>query len=789
MHKISKVSIARAFALLIGSLFCLHVFTGTAEAMRLKMVKDIFPGDRDSINLSSKPPTVSNGILYFSANDQINGPKLWRSDGTEAGTYFLDGDAGGAFSPSFITDVEGTIFFRAEDSTNGFELWKSDGTDNGTVLVKDIQAGVDSSSPENLANINGILFFSADDGVNGFELWKSDGTEAGTILVKDIRPGDDILGRPFSSSPSNLTNVNGTLYFTAQDNAHGLELWKSDGTEAGTVLVKDILPGSSPSIPDDLTAVNNTLFFSASDGVNGEELWKSDGTEAGTVLVKDIWIGNSGSGPRELIDWNGTLFFHATDNVSGSELWKSDGTTAGTVLVKELLPIFTSLFPLELTIFKDTLFFSGDERTTARELWKTDGTDAGTVLVKDIHTGTTPSTGNPESSDLEDFEAVEGKMYFRASDVLTFLELWETDGTEEGTKLVIDLNLTPGECSCPFNLTNVNGVLFFWATDGIHGYELWTLDNRAFLNDLDDDQNSDLLLVHDSGLVAKGLLDDSILQNPEQLLQINTTSSGWTVISTGDFNNDNKADLLLYNAGRGEVRLFLLDVPPPMNDKVIVDLDSTPGLVPQGAGDFNGDGRDEILVYGPTSGFIGMIFLDESGSPTSFEAVNMSVDVANDWALVNTGDFNRDGKTDLLLYNTVSGTIGFFQMDGATVTAGVALFTLDPATGWGVEETGDFNGDGNTDILILHTSGAIGILTLENGVLVAFHSLGSVPADNVIINAGRYDDADNKDDLLIQNVVTGEIQTAIQDGAVISSFNSVVTLDPASGWTVHSGKP
>ena len=142
------------------------------------------------------------------------------------------------------------------------ELWKSDGTAAGTVLVKDISPGSAGSIPNNLTNVNGTLFFAADDGTNGTELWKSDGTAAGTVLVKDIRPSCS-----GSSYPGYLTNVNGTLFFAADDGTHGRELWKSDGTAAGTVLVKDINPGiGTDSYPTDLTNVNGTLFFTADDG-------------------------------------------------------------------------------------------------------------------------------------------------------------------------------------------------------------------------------------------------------------------------------------------------------------------------------------------------------------------------------------------------------------------------------------------------------------------------------------------------------------------------------------------
>src|SRR5262249_5791385 len=147
------------------------------------------------------------------------------------------------------------------------------------------------------------------DGTHGYELWKSDGTAAGSTLVKDIFPGG-ISGYgyyPNSSYPSHLTNVNGTLFFEDNDGTHGNELWKSDGTAAGTVLVKDINPGSSGSNPTDLTNVNGTLFFEATDGTHGYELWKSDGTATGTVMVKDINPGSGSSSPSYLTNVNGRL--------------------------------------------------------------------------------------------------------------------------------------------------------------------------------------------------------------------------------------------------------------------------------------------------------------------------------------------------------------------------------------------------------------------------------------------------------------------------------------------------
>jgi ELWxxDGT repeat protein len=157
-----------------------------------------------------------------------------------------------------------------------------------------------------LTDVQGKLFFTANDGTTGQELWSSDGTRAGTVLVKDIRPG------AYDSDSRSLTAVGGTLFFTARDGVHGRELWKSDGTEGGTVLVKDILPGAGTTYGDEpgqLTALGGTVFLGADDGVKGAELWKSDGTDAGTVLVKDINAGGAFSvGPSGRADTRkGTL--------------------------------------------------------------------------------------------------------------------------------------------------------------------------------------------------------------------------------------------------------------------------------------------------------------------------------------------------------------------------------------------------------------------------------------------------------------------------------------------------
>jgi ELWxxDGT repeat protein len=158
------------------------------------------------------------------------------------------------------------------------------------ILVKDINTGAAGvSNPVNIVTIGNTAYFSATSFDSGAELWKTDGTPAGTVVIKDINPGFN------NSNPQGFVSNGSDIFFTANDGTHGVELWKTDGTSGGTSLVKDIINGSKSSSPFALSVLAGKLYFIADDSVHGKELWVSDGTNNGTTLLKDINNGKNSS--------------------------------------------------------------------------------------------------------------------------------------------------------------------------------------------------------------------------------------------------------------------------------------------------------------------------------------------------------------------------------------------------------------------------------------------------------------------------------------------------------------
>lgn len=356
---------------------------------------------------------------------------------------------------SHVEDTEINEFARAIDVKgivffNSFnDLWVTKGTRESSLLLKRFK------TLGRMARVGPRIFFTADAG-EGVELWRSDGTIKGTVLVKDIFPG------PRSSSPAELTAVGNMVYFVAANGASGKEIWKSNGTASGTLMVKDILPGKKTSNPSGLTHVDGALFFVANDGVNSYELWKSDGSSSGTKMVRNINTDTKmGSFPKHLTNVSGVLYFTAIHKLTGRELWKSDGTSSGTVLVKDIVAGPRSTPIQHLTAVGNRLFFAADDRVHGMELWKSNGTSAGTVLVKDLTPGWEGSASRGDWGPyMSSFKNVNGKLYFNAYQDDTFY-YWKSDGTHAGTVPFYKPRLAAVSPMIESNFTYLNDHVYF----------------------------------------------------------------------------------------------------------------------------------------------------------------------------------------------------------------------------------------------------------------------------------------------------------------------------------------
>ena len=175
------------------------------------------------------------------------------------------------------------------------------------------------SEPDNFTVVGDKVYFIANDGKSGRELWVSDGNYINTKMVKDIRAG---LSSAFNvTNNDTYTSIGNILYFIAQDYQTGKQLWRTDGTETGTYMVKNAPENMSLNRVEMIT-FNNKIIYNFKTYSLGEELWISDGTEAGTHLLKDIYTGSDGGSPKSMFLFNNLVYFVANDGINGTELWK-----------------------------------------------------------------------------------------------------------------------------------------------------------------------------------------------------------------------------------------------------------------------------------------------------------------------------------------------------------------------------------------------------------------------------------------------------------------------------------
>lgn len=438
--------------------------------------------------LSAGGWVAARGLLYFVADGD-----LWRSDGTPEGTRLA---VALASAPSQLTALRGRIWF-----VRGRSLWQSDGTPAGTLQVRNL-----SREPRILGGVGKRLAFSVPVRGGAEELWATDGTARGTLLlsrgswildavvhggrlwlIAESRRGQELWisdgrsARPLTSfarkqaffAPSEAlylglprSRPDGRFVFAAHDGLHGPEPWVSDGTPAGTRLLRDLCPGPCAGIDGLGIAHGGLVYFTGTDGVLGRELWSTDGTRVD--LVRDVCPGACGSDPGSLVAMGDRVLFSADDGVNGLELWTTDGREAGRLSDFEPRVPWVSLHGAALA---GSFLFGAEDGEHGLELWATDGTAGGTRLVRDLDGS---DRGGSFPSGLM---ALADSALFFADDGVHGHELWRSDGSEAGTLPVAGLipGEEPREPPAVAASAAVDGVLFFslegalWRTDGTAG--------------------------------------------------------------------------------------------------------------------------------------------------------------------------------------------------------------------------------------------------------------------------------------------------------------------------------
>lgn len=552
--------------------------------------------------------TVAGGRALFVIHEW-KGTSIWRTDGTTAGTTEVMNVPGPSGYPQVVLPLaDGSWLFFLGDSEHGLEPWISDGTPAGTHLWSEIRPGPEGISlqhelvlPE---RVDAGLVLILDDGTNGFEPWLFPEDGSAPQLVADLTPG------PGGSWIRWLGESDGVLLMSIEG-----DLWKTDGTGAGTALVAPLARTVSPSLPTTFTDAGDLLYFVAhlpienhgghpgrTDGTEpgsrllagdfgvgnviggvsvldggtvigttdlgestliwstqgdealplvdvavrcdvhhdcpigyvppsagpvalfaersvgeGTEVWSLDGTPEGTELFLDLVPGAASSSPAQWIDAGDEVWFTALDGAGIESVWRSEGTPATTgpfeVIGDDPETRAVAIWPIDaesgrfyflrpgelgidlwyvdssasaptavhlgfgygtirwLGIVGERILFTAREAKDpgfGEELWASDGTPIGTRLLRDVHPG-------PDGSSIYWSASLGNLLLFSACEPVAGCEAWRSDGTTAGTVRLLDL--VPGAASSsPRGFTRIGDFAYFTAERLATGREIWATD-------------------------------------------------------------------------------------------------------------------------------------------------------------------------------------------------------------------------------------------------------------------------------------------------------------------------
>lgn len=526
------------------------------------LLKDILPGYNSGMSLQPYFSKI-NTKVYFIASDNSSYKQIWETDGTASGTqmvknlssnYETIAQAAGnklfifsnkelsVYNPvtNVLTSLKtfdytsGTmrletfndqLYIAANDGVNGKEIWKSDGTVAGTTILKDIapNSGSSISNDFKILKLNNGKFYFVANTATGYQLYESNGTTAGTVSIMPIQ------------NVSELNGVSAGTYFvfTGFDAANGgLEPWVSNGTAAGTQILKDILPGNSSSmgVNNKFLKINNKIYFdSSSNGINqsyGNYIWETDGTQAGTLLFNTptnnilygtssdaqhliltkpneynrYWIANGNSAQtfeiaglgmpsnNSFVDLNSAIYMTGSNSTYGSELFSVNPLSQAVTLVSDINHSSGSS-PHSYGVLNDNLVFIASDRQFNNQFYKRD------KLTQQISRLTNFTSGTSSVGMFTDFGdpfIKVGNYFYTKNSTPNFRSVfYRTDGTVANSLMIPTPDTATNDVAMHVNLNDSS--LLFAGYNNIMGTELWKIDNNSNIPVLVKDISTDTM--------------------------------------------------------------------------------------------------------------------------------------------------------------------------------------------------------------------------------------------------------------------------------------------------------